>query len=517
MLFLFDNFSLDCRRRELRCAGTIRAVEPQVFDLLEYLVRNRDRVVTRDDLISAVWNGRIVSDATLASRISSARNAVGDNGEDQRLIRTILRKGIRFVGEVREQAEADAPSRGGSEQAPALPDKPSIAVLPFANISEDSDQDYFADGMAEEIITGLSHCKSLFVIARNSSFTYKGKAVDIRQVGRELGVRYVLEGSVRRSGNRIRFTAQLIESASGSHVWADRFDGELNDVFKLQDQITENVVAVIEPNVQLAEIERLKQKQTTNLDAYDSLLHAQQLQYEFTRQSIAEAIDFANRALTIDPRCATAIALAAYCHAERNFQGWSDDPAAEAAEGVRLVGRALECDKNDANVLWMAAHVTLRLVADVQRASELIYRSLAFNPNSAIALTVASLIETHAGNAGQALELARRARRLNPRDPREWYIDSIIALAHFAADQYDECASWAERALALNPHHAGAQWQLAASLVKVGKIEAAAAVVKRMRQEHDITISKLRTRLSFMNERLWKELSHGLRVAGLPE
>src|SRR5690348_14933087 len=255
MLFLFDNFVLDTQRRELRCGSEMRRVEPQVFDLLEYLVRNRDRVVTKDDLIGVVWNGRIVSDATLASRINSARTAIGDNGEDQRLIRTVLRKGVRFVGDVEERQNAEAPTRARSDQHSALQDKPSIAVLPFTNLSGDPDQEYFADGMAEEIITALSRCKSLFVIARNSSFTYKEKAVDVRQIGRERGVRYVLEGSVRRLGERLRFTAQLIDAESGAHIWADRFEGEMNEIFVLQDRITENVVAVIEPNVQLAEIE----------------------------------------------------------------------------------------------------------------------------------------------------------------------------------------------------------------------------------------------------------------------
>lgn len=517
MLFLFDKFVLDSRRRELRCGEDVRSVEPQVFDLLEFLIRHRDRVVTKDELIAAVWNGRIVSDATLASRLNSARSAIGDNGENQRLIRTVLRKGVRFVGEVDEHPHLETARRGHLQQQTVLPDKPSIAVLPFADMSGESDQEYFADGMAEEIITALSRCKTLFVIARNSSFTYKGKAVDVRQVGRELGVRYVLEGSVRRSGDRLRFTAQLIDTESGAHIWADRFEGEMSGVFMLQDRITESVVAVIEPNIQLAEIERLKQKPAANLDAYDLLLRAQQLQYQFTRPSIDGAIDFARQALAIDPGYASAMALQAYCHAERHFQGWTDDPAAEAAEGVRLARHALECDRSDANVLWMSAHVTLRLAADVQQAKELAHRSLAFNPNSAIALTVAALTEIHSGNAGLAFDLVLRARQLSPRDPREWYTSSIIALAHFASGQYGECTAWAEKALTLNPHHAGAQWLLVGSLVKLGKSESAVAAAHRMRQGRDITISKLRERLIFMDERLWRELVHGLRAAGLPE
>jgi TolB-like protein len=242
LLFLFDNVSVDTDRRELRRDGRLQSIEPQVFDLLEFLIRNRDRMVSRDDVLAAVWNGRIVSESTLASRINAARAVIGDNGQDQRLIRTVLRKGIRFVGAVREEQRPEGTMPGaGAEQTSSvlpLPDRPSIAVLPFANVGGDPEQDYFADGISEDIITGLSKLRWFFVIARNSSFTYKGKAVDIRQVGRELGVRYVLEGSVRRGGSRVRTTAQLIDAETGKHLWADRYDRDLTDIFALQDEIT---------------------------------------------------------------------------------------------------------------------------------------------------------------------------------------------------------------------------------------------------------------------------------------
>ncbi|MBV9117945.1 MAG: winged helix-turn-helix domain-containing protein, partial [Acetobacteraceae bacterium] len=242
MLYRFENFVLDANRRELRQGDGLVAVEPQVFDLLEYLIRARDRVVSRDDLLSVVWRGRIVSEATLSSRVNSARAAIGDTGAEQRLIRTLPRKGVRFVGAVREIADsppepAEATLEGVTARA-SDPEGPSIAVLPFANMSGDPEQDYFADGMAEEIITALSRCSGLFVIARNSSFTYKGKSVDIRRVGRELGVGYALEGSVRRIGERLRISGRLIDATSGAHLWADRFEGDLRDVFELQDRIS---------------------------------------------------------------------------------------------------------------------------------------------------------------------------------------------------------------------------------------------------------------------------------------
>ena len=217
MLYVFEDFSLDCDRRELRRGNELLSVEPQVFDLLQYLIRNRDRVVSKDDLISAVWHGRIVSEATLSSRINAARSALHDSGDEQRLIRTIMRKGIRFVGAVREEGGTEGTTAGDRSKAElGLPDRPSIAVLPFANMSGDAEQDYFADGMVEDIITGLSRIRWLLVIARNSSFAYKGRAVDVKQVGRDLGVRYILEGSVRKIANRVRISGQLVEARGRS-------------------------------------------------------------------------------------------------------------------------------------------------------------------------------------------------------------------------------------------------------------------------------------------------------------
>ena len=275
MRYLFEDCALDPDRRELWRQNSLVAVEPQVFDLLVHLIRHREQVLSRDDLIAAIWAGRIVSESALSTRINAARSAVGDTGEQQRLIKTFPRKGVRFVGAVREKGDAAATV---AAHAPALPDKPSIAVLPFTNMSGDTEQDYFADGMAEEIITALSRCNWLFVIARNSSFTYKGKTVDVRQIGRELGVRYVMDGSVRRAGHRLRILGQLVDATAGAQIWADRFDGEMSDVFDLQDRITESVVAAVEPRLQLAEIERLKRQPPTSLDAYDLLLHDQQLE-----------------------------------------------------------------------------------------------------------------------------------------------------------------------------------------------------------------------------------------------
>jgi TolB-like protein len=517
--FSFDKYVLDTDRRELRREDQLVLIEPQVFDVLVHLVGNRDRVVSRDDLFAAVWDGRIVSESTLTTRINAVRQAVGDSGEQQRLIKTLPRKGFRFVGIVREEhGLAAIPSAGPQAPSITLPDRPSIAVLPFANMSGDPDQAYFADGMAEEIITSLSRCGWLFVISRNSSFSYRGRTVDVRQVGRELGVRYVLEGSVRRAGTRLRILGQLADATSGIQIWADRFDGDAHEVFELQDRITESVVGAIEPKLQLAEIERLRHKQAPDLDAYDLLLRAQALEYIYTEESIAQALGHLERALTIDPLYAPAMAMAAYCHAVRHHQGWSKDPLRDAAHGLGLAVRALELAKDDPNVLWMSAFAVRMLGGDPYRARELLKRSIQLNPNSAIALTMAAGTEVVLGNAEEALGLLQRAHRLSPRDPRAWYMAATDALAYFVAGQYEAAANAARSALAQNPRYTSLLRITAASLAKLGRTdEAARAISTALDVEPDLTLSVLRTRLSFMDARVWNDYADGLQRAGLPE
>ena len=524
LLYLFDNYSLDTDRREMRHRTAVVAVEPQVFDLLEYLIRHRDRVVSKDDLIASIWQGRIVSESAISTQINAARCAIADNGEKQRLIKTIPRKGLRFVGAVREQQEpADTagsePSSQRARSTLTLPDRPSIAVLPFTNMSGDPEQEYFADGMAEEVITALSCCKWLFVIARNSSFVYKGKAIDVRDIGRDLGVRYVLEGSVRRSGNRLRFTGQLVDATSGAHIWADRFDGDISDIFELQDRFTQSIVAAIEPGLQLAEIERLKSKPAANLEAYDLTLRAQQWEYEFTEESLAAALRCLIQALATDPSYAPAMALAGYCYGERRIQGWAQDLPGEAAEGLRLASRAVELGKDDSNVLWMAAFAVWRLAQDAQRARELANRSLRFNPNSAIALAITAWTEMQMGHFGKAIELFHRAERLSPRDPRGWLIATGLGSAHFYEGHFDEAVAWIEAALVQNPRFAVARRTLAASLARLGQREKAATVVQELLIiEPQFTLAELRARVRFLDRTPWgNAFLDALRLAGLPE
>lgn len=337
MPFRFGECVLDQERRELTRRGQVVGVGPQVFDLLLHLVRNRDRVVSKDDLLEAVWNGRIVSESTITSHINAVRKAIGDSGGEQRLVRTVPRKGFRFVGaieagalevgalEVGTMGETPQPDGSGiasraagegkeTPSGPVLPGKPSITVLPFQNLSGDPEQDYFADGVVEDIIAALSRIRWLFVIARNSSFAYKGRAVNVTDIGRELDVRYVLEGSIRKAGNRVRITGQLIDATSGTHLWAERFEGMLDDLFELQDRIAESVVGAIAPQLERAEIERAKRKPTESLDAYDYYLRGMAKLHSGTREAIDAALPLFHKATGLDPEFASAYGGAAWCH-----------------------------------------------------------------------------------------------------------------------------------------------------------------------------------------------------------
>lgn len=524
MLYQFEEFDIDTGRRELRRNCELVAVEPQVFDLLEFLVRARERVVSRDDLLATVWHGRDVSDATLSSRINSARAAIGDNGKDQRLIRTLPRKGVRFVGVVRE-VPVSSTERAVEAMLESVkprmadPNGPSIAVLAFTNMGGDPKQDYFSDGMAEDIITALSRVSGLFVIARNSSFTYKGTAVDIRRVGRELGVGYVLEGSVRRSGEQLRISGQLIDAATGAHLWADRYDGDLNDVFELQDRITERVVAAIEPALQFAEIERRKRDRPNKLDAYDLLLRAHELEYEFTAEGMAAALDCLNQALAVDPAYAPAMAAAAYVYAQRHFQGWAPSDDAYRTEGVRLAWRAVELAPNDAQVLWMAAFAVWNLAGEGREAAcELFGRSVMINPNSAMALTLGGWIETMRGNRRAGRDMIERALLLNPRDPRGWFMSGAMAIAAIIEEDYPEAIRWAERALVQNRRFAVALRVLTVALVKVGRQDEAARVLHDLlKVEPELTISEFLARIPVPLSSMATTYAEALRAAGLPE
>jgi TolB-like protein len=523
----FENQVLDLDRRELKRAGETIVMEPQVFDLLVYLIKNRHRVVSRDDLIAGVWNGRIVSDSTLASRITSARQAINDSGEAQRLVRTIVRKGYRFVGEVTTD---DSPAVAGPEaqsgqqpeatpaQAPLrLPDAPSIAVLPFQNLSDDPQQEYFADGMVEEITTSLSRVGWLFVIARNSSFIYKGQPIDVRRVGRELGVRYVLEGSVRKAADKIRITGQLIDATTGGHLWADRFDGELTDVFELQDQVTARVVGAIAPKVQQAEIERARRK-TEALDADDLLLRGLANVHQSTHAANSEALSLFIKATEIDPEFASAYGMAAYCYIWRKSSGWMGNQAQEVAEASRFARRAVELARDDPVTLARGGQALGYVVGDLDDGAAYIDQALAVCPNLALAWYASGWIRIYLGEPDLGVDHLLRAMRLSPLDPEISRVHAGIATAHLVQGRYRQALDCAQQALRALPGYLTAVRLAAASSAMIGEHEAARQFIATLRQiDPALRVSTLGERLPFRRAEHLARYEGGLRKAGLPD
>jgi len=413
------------------------------------------------------------------------------------------------------------PAGGATSTRPSLPlpDKPSIAVLPFLNMSGDPEQEYFADGIVEEIITALSRFRQLFVIARNSSFTYKGRAVDVKQVGRELGVRYVLEGSVRKGGNRLRITGQLVDATNGAHLWADRFEGTLEDIFDLQDQVTASVVGAIAPKIDQAEIERAKRKPTENLDAYDYFLRGIATQHLVTREANEEALRLFYRAIDLDPDFASAYGRAAWGYVWRKSNGWTTDPVQETAETMRLAERAAELGKDDAVAISFTGFALAYVVGDIDAGAALTDRALTLNPNLAMALFASGWTGVWLGQADLAIEHFARAMRLNPLDA---FIimraQSGIAHAHFLVGRYKDAVSWAEKALREQPNYANAMRIFAAGCAMDGRLEAAGKAVARMRRlDPSRRVSNLRHVLGPYRPGDLAKYEEGLQKAGLPE
>jgi len=404
------------------------------------------------------------------------------------------------------------------EEAATASDRPSIAVLPFENLSGDPEQQYFSDGITEDIITALSRVKWLFVIARNSSFTYKGRMVDVAQVARELGVRYVLEGSVRKAGGRVRITGQLIEAETARHIWAGKFDGELADVFDLQDQMTASVVAAVEPSLRQAEIDRARRKPTERLDAYDCYLRALPHFYTLTRAGIDEALVLLDRAAAIDPHFALAKALAARCYAWRSPQGWAAAPDEERTIAVRLGREALQDDADNPTVLWMVGFMIWQLRVDPDGALELFDKSLAINPNSAQALTMRGWALATVGRQDEAIASLLQALRLSPFDPEGFFTMSAMGFAYLMTGRFDEAIKWTSRALRERPMFAPALRFHAIGLAELGRLSEARDTLEHLLQlEPGLTVSALRQRVPIFDARLMDIFLAGLRKAGLPE
>jgi TolB-like protein len=488
--FLFANHVLDTERRELRRGAKPVAVEPQVFDLLVHLMENRDRVVSKDDLIASVWGGRIVSDSTLTSRINAARRAVGDSGESQKLIRTIARKGLRFIGAVHIQPEGTEPARAPvrvsedmrepSRPALPLPDRPAIAVLPFTNMTGDPGQEYFSDGISEDIITALSKLRWFFVIARNSSFIYKGKSVHMKQIAEELGVGYVVEGSVRRGGDRVRITAQLNAAATGSHIWAERYDRELADVFAVQDEITEAIVAAIEPQLYAAENFRASRKPPDSMDAWDLVMRALSHYWRVTRQDNVVAQALLEKAVAIDPNYGQALGVLATSHTFGAHMGW-EDMATVAPIAERAALTAIMADGEDpwAHLALGCVHLFARRFDDSLAEFE---TALRLNPNFSLAQGYYGLALSYCGRWEEGALAAGRALRLSPRDPFSALYCGIAAYARFVGRNYDEAMRLARQGIRQRGDFVGAHRVLTAAAGMAGQGDVAKAALHELRR-----------------------------------
>jgi len=514
--FCFENYVFDVDRRELRRGIELVPLEPQVFDLLVFLIENRDRVVTKDDLIASVWQGRIVSESTLTSRINAARKAIGDSGSEQRLIRTIARKGFRFVGTLRDQVSAPPLTAQADQARPLfpLPDRPAIAVLSFLNMSGDPQQEYFSDGISEDIITALSKLRWFLVIARNSSFIYKGKAVPLKQIADELGVRYVVEGSVRKDGNRVRITTQLIQGVTGSHLWAERYDRNLADVFAVQDEITEAIVAAIEPQLYAAENFRAQRKPPDSLDAWELLMRALSHYWRVTSADNKIAQDLLEKAIAIDPNYGQALSLLAASHLHGAHAGWED--MAEAAQiAERSARAAILSDSEDPWAHHALGYVYLlaRHFDDSLGEYEL---ALRLNPNFALAQAYYGLSLSYNGRWQEASEAVRRAIRLSPRDPYSSAYCGIAAYIQFVGRNYEEAIKLAQESIRQPGNFVGGNRVLLAAAAMAGQMDVAKSALQELRRtQPNVSLAWIAASVPIRHEAEREHYLEAFRRAGL--
>jgi len=536
--FRFDEFEIDLGQQELRRSGQVVRIEPQVFELLVYLVRNSNRIVSKEELIEAVWQGRVISEAALSSCVSAARRAIGDSGKDQLRIRTASKRGFRFVGALDDATPpqtvlADsAPSAQESpaaiavaltQQAPApsalaLPDKPSIAVLPFQNMSGDPEQEYFADGLTEDIITGLSRQRWFFVIARNSSFAFKGEAVDVRKVASELGVRYVLEGSVRKIANRVRVTGQLIDAAHGIHLWADKYDRELEDIFKLQDEITNRVIGSVLPQILTAEAARIRRKPPQSLDAWDLVMQALPHTWRVSAEDQRRAQEFLRQAISLDDEYAHAHALMGWTYVSL-FNLDARAPISEFTDKALEAGaKAVALDHEES---W--GHLVLGLGHARRRRPELavshLSKSIDLHPNFALGYAGLGYALACGGEPERGLQSLEQAQRLSPRDPfLAIYAPTVRYMALFALGCYEEAIAVCRSTSALHPNHVGSWRLMTVSLGLLGRIdEARQALAHTLTLQPDLSLSHVEKNTVFANPSDRSRFLLGLQRAGLKD
>jgi TolB-like protein/tetratricopeptide (TPR) repeat protein len=513
----FAGHSLDIDRRELKRGSELVAVEPQVFDLLAYLVKNRDRVITKDDLMATIWKGRVVSESTLTSRINSVRKAVGDSGEEQRLIRTYARKGIRFVGEVEESPDA---AQGPSAPS-SLPDthgRPCVAVLPFVNLSGDPQQEYISDGITEDIMTALSRHRSLLVIARGSTFAFREQGEDVRRVGLDLGAGYLVRGSVQRAGSRLRITVQLVETESGRSVWAEQYDRELHEVFEVQDEITTMIAARIEPEVGDAERSRAERSPPQTFTAWDFFRLGTKHFYKSTADDNREAQRLFRRAIEVDPTLAEAYGFLSYSIVLSMIYFDAEPDEALLEEAVEIAKKGVTLDDRDAAVRFMYGRALLARGAYRDALGEL-ETAVELNPNLAVVYCGLGDSLAYEGRISEAIPYFQRAIRLSPHDPLRSAFYSYGALAYLFAHEFETAEDWAHKATRI-PNCS--YWGFAHRVAALGYLERtderASALAELLKIKPDFTCGLARRRLFYLKDPAQIALYvDGLRRAGVPD
>jgi TolB-like protein/tetratricopeptide (TPR) repeat protein len=517
--FLFEDYALDTDRRELQRAREEVVVTPQVFDLIEYLIRNRERVVSKDELVSAVWKGRIVSDAALTTRLNAARSAIGDTGEKQHLIKTLPRKGFRFVGAVKEDRRPANETIGLIERTGEAPPRLSIVVLPFANLSGDREQDYFADGITESLTTDLSRIGGSFVMAQNSAVSYKGSAVDVRQVGRELNVRYVLEGSVQRSGKRLRMNVQLIDARSGQHLWAERFEKPVVDLFDMQDEIVSRLAGTL--GAQLIEAEARRAERTLHPDAMDLCFQGRAwLMKGISLECVTQARGFFERSLEFDPGNVEAMIGLANVDTIVGGSFTTDDGPARLAAAEAMVNKVLSIRPNSASAHMARGWVQTFTNRAAQGIREFEH-ALALAPNLVLAHAALGFAKSYIGRATETEGHILEALRLSPRDVFAYQWACFAGVAKLLLGSDVEAVSWLRRSTEANRNFHLAHISLAAALALTGALDEARTAARTGLALHSgFTIRRLLAAQQSDNPIYLaglQRLCEGWRLAGVPE
>lgn len=514
--FEFAGYVLDLRRGRLRKHGTDVGLRRKSFSLLAYLIQNSGRVVGKDELVTAIWPHVIVSDGSLAQCMKDIRKALGP--EAGGLIRTVPRRGY-FVDEVQVRPLRDNQSTPVQSKSSPSSDKPSMVVLAFADMSDSPGQEHLVDGLVEEIIIALSQLKWLGVIAHNSSSTCRSRDADVQRIGRELGARYALQGSVRKAADLVRITVQLVDTLAGVNLWAGHFDGELGNTFELQDRISSSVVGLIAPKLEQAEIARAKHKQTSSLDAYDCYLQGVACVHAWTKEANSEALSYFDRAIELDPSFASAYGMAARCYVQRKSGGWVRDHAEASAQTERLARRAVELGRDDAVALATAGFALAEVTGQLNDGAAFVEQALALNPNLASAWLFSGWIRIYLGEPDAAIERVARAMSLSPQDPQIFCMHGAIACAHIGAGRFAAALQSAAAPMREHPNFLMSNCIATTSAALAGRLEEAQKTMVRLRQiDPRLSISNVNYVIGAqLRAKDFDKWADGLRKAGLPE